>query len=346
MNKTHTIIKYGIFLIFQFFICQIGAQDIQFAQFYNATSLLNPALTGIHAADQEYSFFYNNRWANVPIGFWTFSGQYSHKFLRPDTKKSFWAGGLAFNYDRAGRSGLSLGNLGVNGTFVHQLNQSVLLSAGLQAGINQRAFKTNELTFDSQFDGDSFRADLPVENFDRTTFYYMDFAGGFNWHIQNFGKHRTRNKLDIGAAIFHFNQPLQQFQSEGGVRLPARWSSYILSAWAIHPKMDLLAHVSIQLQNPSRAYTSGGALKYYLSQVRSKTVALQVGATYQFHERGAFLIPNFELSYYFWKIGLAYTLNVSQVATGLGRNNGPELFFRYAIFKIRPPEKMNICRIF
>ena len=335
-------------IIVTLFLCwNLSAQDIHYSQFYNAPEIMNPALTGIFYGDVRFMGHYRRQWENVPADFLTFSGTYDQKFYPKKAKGNDFLGfGINFNYDNAGFSKLALSHLQLGGSYSTELKKNVFLTGGIQLGFGNRAFKEQDLTFDSQWDRDANKFDpsLPQgENFDNTSIFFLDFSLGGNLRLQ---KDDRRTKLDIGVSLYHLNQPRQEFFDNSDQRLPSRFALYALGAIKIANPLDLLLRGTAQFQTTYREYVPGIALKLHLSQDRGKELAFQLGANLRLNDITDAIIPTVELHYRTLGVGVSYDINVSDFDIATDQRGGPEIWVSYRIVKVKPLGQFKTCPIF
>lgn len=324
----------------------VKAQDIHFAQFYNAPQLLNPGLTGIFNGDARFSGHYRRQWANIPADYLTFSGNYDMKVYPVKFESNDFIGlGINFNYDNAGYSRLSRADLQLGGSYTTELSKNTFLTGGLQLAFANRAFKTAELTFDNQWSTSisQFDPSLPTgESFDKTSDFFVDISIGGNLRLQNDDR---RSKLDLGLSLYHINSPKQNFFDQD-IRLPARFAVYGIGAIKVAGPLDLLARMTAQFQTTYREYLPGLALKLYLDQQRGKELAIQAGANLRFNEINDALIPTVELHYRAISVGVSYDINVSDIEVATDQRGGPEIWFMYRIQKVKSLGVFKTCPIF
>ncbi len=326
-------------------ICDVRAQDIHFAQFYNAPQLLNPALTGIFNGDTRFMGHYRRQWANIPADYLTFSGTYDTKFYPKKAEgNDFWGFGVNFNYDNAGFSSLTWAGLQLGGSYSKELSKNTFLTGGLQVGFANRSFKSGELTFDNQWNGDQFDPSLPTgEAFDNLADFFIDFSAGGNLRLQ---KDDRRTKLDLGLALYHINRPRQDFFDAERIRLPSRFAVYGIGAIKLGGAVDFLARATLQFQTTYREYLPGAAFRLYLDQSRGKQLALEAGANLRFNEITDAIIPTIELHYKTFAAGVSYDINISDFEVATDQRGGPEIWISYRIEKVKALGAFKTCPIF
>jgi len=325
----------------------LQGQDIHFAQYYNSTLNLNPALTGVFSSDYRFTGNYRSQWESVPVPYMTFSGAFEQKFYSEALENSYFSGGFLFNYDQAGDSKLSLTNLGVSGSYSLQMSETMFMTAGAHLGIAQRAFRTGDLTFDSQFDGEQFNPNLPKESFDDTSLLGLDISSGLNVRLQpeDADPLEKRSKLDFGGAVFHINQPNQSFNDDDKIQLFRRYSFYALGTLMLSNSFDVVLMGTSQFQGSYQENVVGGGGRIFIVKQKAKELAVQLGASYRFGDFGDAVIPHFEVLIKQWKVGVSYDVNTSELQIATDRRGGPEISVQYIINKIKPLEVMKICPI-
>ena len=333
-------------LVVCLFLClNVGAQDIHFAQFYNAPQLLNPALTGIFNGDTRFMGHYRKQWANVPADYLTFSGTYDTKYYPTKAKgNNFWGFGVNFNYDNAGYSSLTWAGLQLGASYSKELSKNVFLTGGTQLGFANRSYKSADLTFDRQWDGDKFDPSLPSgEGYDNTSDVFLDLSVGGNLHLQ---KDDRRTKLDFGLALYHVNKPRQDFFDDSKIKLPNRFAIYGIGAVKLGGALDFLLRGTTQFQTTYREYLAGAAFKLYLDQSRGKELAIQAGANIRFNEITDAIIPTVELHYRTFAVGVSYDINISDFEVATDQKGGPEVWVSYRIQNVKPLGVFKTCPIF
>ncbi len=322
-------------------VAWLQAQDIHFAQFYNSPLTLNPALTGVSAGDIRLTSVYRSQWQTADAPYRTFQAGVEKKFYSPKHDTWWLSAGMSMFYDRAGDGNLSTTNISLSGSFTRKLDEENFLTLGLAAGVGQRRFEFGKYTFDNQWVSDVFCASCPThEIFDINNISYPDLAAGVNWRGQ---QKRKRTKLDVGVALFHFNQPDQNYLPNDYSPLPKRYSLYMLPTLQVAPSSDVVANLSAQVQGGYFEALAGFGYRYHLSTRRSREMAVQLGAGYRFNAIGDALTPALEIHYRDLLVGFSWDVNVSGFSTATNRNGGPELTLRYIFHKVYPIRAFKAC---
>lgn len=321
----------------------LSAQDIHFAQFYHSPLNLSPALAGVHSGDRRFIGNYRSQWQAAQVPYTTFSGMFDSKVYTDKIKNGMLGFGAVFNYDVAGDGELGNVSLSATGNYVKTIDAENFLSLGVQVGVAQRSFNPANLTFDNQFDGEVFNPDRPInEQFTNTAKVYGDISVGVNWHSQ---KLRKRTRLDVGAGLFHLNQPDQSFNSLDPARLSSRLSLYMIPTIQVSDNIDFVMHGMAQLQGPYTEGFAGIGGKVHLNQRKTEEMALQITGSYRFNAFGDAIIPAAELHYKTWVVGLSYDVNVSDFNRATNRYGGPEIAIRYTVTYVKPVNTFKICPI-
>lgn len=333
----------GVMIILLVLSKPCKTQDIHFSQFAYSPLNLNPALTGIFNGDMRFMANYRNQWQSVPVDYLNFSGAYDMNFYNKKLERSLFAGGLLFNHDQAGDSQLSTTNLGLSGSYTHQVAKRHFVSLGAQVAGNQRAFQTEDLRFDSQFNGESYDPTRPhQENFKNTSKFFGDVSAGLNWHFRS----SKRTNVDVGGAMYHLNTPEKSFYGDEEVELPIRYTLYGMGTFKLTDFFDLFVNAAGQWQQPHREATLGLGGNFFLNNGLDKELALSLGGYARLNENEIdAIIPYFGLQYRMWHFGLSYDINLSEFNVATDYRGGPEVSLSYIITKVKPL-KTKICPIY
>ncbi len=333
------------------FVVLLPAQDTHFSQFYNTPLYVNPALTAVDRADIRFMGAYRGQWEQAIFNpYTTFFGMFDMKFYPKYNDRYFWGLGVGFLYDAAGDGRLGLTGADINGSFTYALDKENFLTLGLSTGGAQRSFQLGGLSFGEQHNGEQYDPGLPTgENFPSLTNFFGNFGVGLNYHGQKTDK---RTQLDVGAAAFHLNRPNQAFYSADESRLPMRLSLYMRPLLQLSERVDLPLHGLAQFQGSYFEAVAGAGLRIYLQPdpshktALSRAIALELGGSYRFNSIGDAIIPHIQLLYRQWQVGLSYDINVSDFSVATLYRGGPELTVRYSIIKVKPLEKVRLCRLY
>ena len=314
------------------------SQDIHFTQFQGTTLNINPAVAGATECDQCFTGQFRRQWRNVPVDYRTFSGTYEHKFRpRRENAKGWFGGGILFNYDIAGDSRMSTTDLGLVGTYVRKINNSNVLSGGIQLAGTQRAFDLDDLEFDDQWAPYKGLSSTTGESFADLTVRFAGLSGGLNWAYAPVGK---RTRLNFGAAGYHLNRPTKSFKNDVEIRHDMRFAFYGIGIIPVTAKLDIMFQALRQIQGPHSETVLGGYLRGHLNQRPTHETALQIGLLYRANED--MLAPAIGLLWKQWEAGLTYDINISNFEIATNNQGGPEAYVKYCI---KPPLAVKPCPI-
>jgi type IX secretion system PorP/SprF family membrane protein len=188
------------------------AQDLHYAQYFNAPLLVNPANTGFEpGADWRAGANYRNQWAGLlnnpyqTFGIWADAQVFNERF------ESGWAGaGGSISRDVAGSGNLSATRLMGSFAYHQLLGLGSLLSGGISiAAVNKRV-DLAKLTFGNQWNGRFFDITIPSgENFNTSSVWYADVSLGLNYAYFP----SERSYFNMGFSIGHLNRPNESFFS-------------------------------------------------------------------------------------------------------------------------------------
>ncbi len=314
------------------------AQDIHYSNFGFSPLNMNPALTGVFNGEYRGTANYRSQWSGVPVSYTTFSGSVDMKMASKKEIPPFRIGAF-LSRDKAGWSKLTNTALYVSGSYLRPLSTKDFLSGGIAIGLNQRAFRTGDLTWDDQYFDKRFNA--TAVSADATAFeetiYYPDLSAGLNYHRQ---APRQRSGLDLGFGVFHINNPSRSFKGEPAVKCAPRYSLYGSTNVQISEFFDVLLDGSAQLQGPHRELLVGIGGRLYLVDKHTRQIALQAGITLR---NGDAVSPHVGLVYNRWKFAVNFDSNFSRFRTATDRFGGPELNLVYIFAKVRPANYCTLC---
>jgi type IX secretion system PorP/SprF family membrane protein len=193
------------------------AQDFQLSQWDAAPVAFSPAQTGmLKFTDLRVAALYRSQWSSLATSFNTFGLSFD---MALDDR---WGGGIVFmNEDAANIINTSNFLVSTAYQITDPNNTKYMLSAGVQLGFLYKRVNTNELIFDSQFDGFNFDNSLPTfEQFDRVSRMMLDANIGLSYRSTD----RTK-KINPFAdfAVFNITTPNESFIGSQASKLPMRW---------------------------------------------------------------------------------------------------------------------------
>jgi type IX secretion system PorP/SprF family membrane protein len=314
------------------------AQDIHYSNFGFSPLNMNPALTGVFNGEYRGTANYRNQWSGVPVNYSTFSGSMDMKMASKKEIPPFRIGAF-LSHDKAGWSKLTNTALYISGSYMQPITNRDFLSGGLSVGLNQRSFRTGDLTWDDQYANKRFDPNITSQDastFDETIFY-PDVSVGLNYHRQ---APRNRSGLDLGVGVFHINNPTRSFKGEPAVTCAPRVSMYGSSNIKVSEFFDVLLDGSIQLQGPHKEFLGSLGGRLYIVDRHTKQIALQAGITIR---NGDAASPHVGIIYNRWKAAINFDSNFSQFKTASNRLGGPELNVVYIFTKVRPANYCTLC---
>lgn len=188
------------------------AQSIHFSQFYNSPMLVNPANTALLPEhDYRIGTNYRNQWASVPVPYNTFSLYTDMQALKSEEKYNCFGVGFALFTDKAGDGMLSLTRGDLNLAYHLQMGTNSILSLGAAAGFVQRSLNFDKLTYDFQWDGETFSPSNP--NGEKTGILktsYANVSAGFNYSYFT-----DLVFVKIGGGVANVNQPKESLLGTG-----------------------------------------------------------------------------------------------------------------------------------
>ena len=338
--KTLRISSFGLIVAF-LLGCMVNsnAQDIHFSQFGNAPLNLNPGLAGVFGGDLRFGANWREQWRSVPVPYTTLSGTVENKFYhQKGVYNRYFTGGLIINYDQQGSLELTTMHIGLPISYTAPLAKAHYLTLGVMPAFAQRSFGTEKITTDAQWNGlffDPFGDTREGELFASNNLKYFDLSAGVNYRMQAL---KRRDWFDMGIALHHVNRPAHDFWSPNNtVRLSQRLTAYGMANIQISEKdLDLVLQVLFQQQGGYQKIIYGfGGLWHLTPDRRYQQLAIKVGVNHRARYNDA-VLPYLELHYNTWIIGGSWDFNLSPFKSATSRRGGPELSFRYRLYRVKP----------
>lgn len=313
------------------FACNLKllAQDIHFSQFNRSYLNLNPALNGDYHADYRFNGNFRNQWSSVSEPFRTFS--FSAEAKNPFSQfKGFHLGVLFYN-DEAGLGGLQTTQANLNLAYTAGLNtdSTLVFAFGLQSGLTARSINFNAFSFDSQFDGIQYNADLNNgENFNQDSYSHFNLHTGISLKYLL----EDRKVIKIGAAFFNLTNPNQSFLGTN-IFLDNRINLYIEADYFISEKIDALPAFLFSKQGEFKESLFGANFRYRFSENLYLKKNIYAGIWYRNEDA---IIASFGLDYKQWQVGVSYDINTSSLEVASANRGGLELSLTYQFSNFKP----------
>ena len=232
-------------------------QDLHFSQYYNAPMLVNPANTGFNPDfDFRAGVNYRNQWASVGSPYKTTSAWGDVKLLGNRIENGWIGLGGMLWKDQAG-SGSLTGTTGMVSLAYHQmLGYNSLLSGGFSVGYTQKRIDVTKLTFDDQWNGIFFDANIPsFEPFTTNQVSYVDLQAGINYAYfasENF-------YFNTGVSVMHINTPRESFfdASVSNNEISRRYNFFINASVKVVDTWILNPNIYVSMVGNSREILAG-----------------------------------------------------------------------------------------
>ncbi len=328
-------------MLFLFSSNELVGQDIHYSQFYNSPQTSNPALTGIFNGDIRFMGNLRDQWRWVPVPWFTFGAAYDRKFYPKKSEKYFFSGGLNIYHDRQGDSRLNLSTINLSGSYSRILNAQNILTGGVTLGFSSRGFSETDLTWDKQWDGNTFNAGLSSqEQFNTSRINFLETAVGVNYRHQR----SKRTKFDLGVGAFHLIRPSAGFYDNEDQKLPININFTAIGSFYLMDALDIQLHGIHQMQSEYKETIIGGVAKIYVSSKRGKETKLHLGMGYR---TSGSLIPTAALEYKQYYLSANFDIDGTDFNNFENNKRGAvEFHFRYTITNVKPLRQFKVCPIY
>lgn len=209
------------------------------------------------------------------------------------------------------------------------------LSAGLAGGTLGTNGNYGDLTYESQFDGNTID---PTRNSGETPycqFSTVDVAAGIAYEFARFKKdpdHDDQLSFKISYGAFHLTRPNQEFGLNSGYRLPVKSVYAFTSVYDIVDTRFTLTPTFVYMSQASFSQIyMGSYLKYRVKSGTKVTgVKTQDGFGFGlFYRRRDAFVPKIIFDIGDYSFGLSYDINVSGYSAASRGFGGFEVLLRY-----------------
>jgi len=321
---------------------EVYGQDIHYSQFNASPQNLNPAQVGLFNGDWRFAGNYRGQWAAIPVPYKTFSIAADTR-LKTKLVNDVPAVGLIINTDKAGDSKFTTTQAYISAGYIKKLTKDSanFLTIALQPGISSKAFDVNALTFDNQWDGDSYDPNIgSLENFSRTRITYFDMGAGVSY----LWRKTQRTQVNVGFSALHLTKPKQSFFDDRDIRLDMKFAVSGIGEFPVSAKIDVLPTFLFQSQGKFNETLVGVFGKYYLKPVNGMPTAVSLGGFYRLKD--AFILAA-NMDYRNFNVGLSYDVNISKLIAATNHRGGFEISVIYIFRKLVPfVAKKRVCPIY
>lgn len=312
------------------------AQDPSFSQFFSSPLNVNPALTADINGKWRVISNYRNQWIGPGDPYTTGTISMDSKIFQNlpgnyvDEITRVGIGGMMM-YDQALSGGLKStyasfnvsGNVRLasgpgadyNGNRIRHLSKIKMdeapeqrLGLGLSVIYGQRRIDVTKLTFEDQFTGNGFDANLPTGETALSGMKpYISTSAGLIYNYRS-----SITNFDFGVAAFHLNKPKQTFLNDDHQFLPKRYVVHSNFETFLTDQVVLDANGIYQYQSGASYFSIGGALGYYLPSVSDEGSNRLVNAGLWYWSNNA-LVPYIGFTYGNFQVGMSYDLTISKL---------------------------------
>ena len=304
------------------------AQDPHFTQTGTASSLINPAYTGVFNGNIRFESNYRQQWSSLGSPFTTMFLSVDGKLSQSESlAQSPFCAGIVVQADKTLKGALARTNFSFNTAYHVPLNSSgdKTLGLGLMATYGKSNFNFSQLASGSQFTSGGFNLSLPSgEAFYENMRPYLSVGAGLLFVNSN---PEEGTFFEIGAAAYHLNKPQQKILYEGQNEIPIRFCAQATLQRYLAENLLMDLRLLYQSQSASDYLLGSISMAKLLSEDQDGSL-VGLGLSYR---SGDALAPSVFTELNNFRLGFSYDFQIS----GLTKNNIPastlELSLQYRI---------------
>lgn len=324
-----------IFLLEIFLIARLGAQDLNFTQFYELPLLRNPALAGVFNGDVRVQTVFRNQWQSVTVPYRTMGASAEVVFPTGDYGQAITLG-TQLLHDVAGDAKLKRTHiLPVVAYRTPLASENTFITAAIMGGMVSSNFDQAAIRWGDQYQNGSYNpSNATRQVLQKTATNYFDLGAGLS--VSSALADGVAGYAGIG--LFHANQPQVAFNNDA-IKLGRKWS-FNAGLTVNTSDFDRLNFYGDYLLQEAAVSPSGaemvGDLKVFMMGVFFTTdfdhydvdepMSFSLGAIYRMNDAVA---PMARLDLKNFSIGMSYDVNVSQLSIASGARGGFEITFAY-----------------
>lgn len=330
------------------FLCMSGrlfAQaDVHFSQFYEASILRNPALTGMFSEDYKVGVYYRKQWASISNPFETKLLSAEGRVAISQNSEDFFSFGVLTYYDKAGSVDQSITTVYPAVNYNKSINPdyNTFLSVGFTGGYMQYAFEPSKATFNNQYLNGQYNKNNPTyENFPNAKMTMWDLGAGVTYSTSTGANNRVT--WMIGAAGYHFTQPRFSYFPGIDLKQNIRWNGN--GAVSINFTDDILVqlHANYARQGTYQEIMAGGLVNWIRTRtgMQEATFTLCGGVFMRYNDA---LIPVLKVKFKDIAVGVSYDVNTSSLKRASNQEGGFEVtIFKTGNFSDKGISRKTVC---
>lgn len=314
------------------------AQDIHFSRYDFSPLNTNPAATGLYDGDFRAGVLHRQQWRAVPVPYTSTTFFADLRPFRKKLKGDCLGIGVLFNQDTAGDSKYTTTQFYVPLSYIKTIDgdSTLLVSLGITPGLSSTGFKTNDLTFDSQYNGYNFDPSLasmeqfPLLNFSR---FDLNVGGMLQYTL------KPRAVISAGVSLCHITPQKVSYFNNADIGLDRKLSINATVNYPILPVLDVTLGFLAGVQGKFSEFLGFAGARYYMGDRQALTANLG------FRSRDAFILQGgIELKQ--WRFMLGYDVNTSNFNPATNRRGAIEVGLIYQLKKRIPfiPKK-RVCPV-
>jgi len=314
--------RYIQFIFLLLITAMAKGQDPSFSQFFASPLNVNPALTANTTADWRLISNLRNQWLAKTSSYTTGTVSYERKLFQnkmegTEEKNRFALGGMMM-YDRAMYGAVNNNYASFNMSYNVLLSDYPVthrLGTGVGFIYGDRRVDYSALTFEEQFTGVDFNANLPTGEFSLNNMKpYLSISVGLLYSMNT-----ERNNLDIGISTFHVNRPKQTFIEDEKQFLARRNVIHANFETFINDYLVLNLNSIYQEQSKASYFSAGGGFGYYM---QTNEEILINGGLWLWSNKAVF--PYLGVSFNRYQVGMTFDVPTKIVQSELIRQNAFE----------------------
>jgi type IX secretion system PorP/SprF family membrane protein len=328
---------YSLLFVFTISCIFMQGQDMHFSQLSESPMFLSPANTGFFNGYFRANANYRSQWAAMNNAFQTTALAVDGGLFRSRKRPVFLGVGMTIFSDQAGSARLRKTTAMLNLSGILKIGKKSALSVGLAGGTAGTNANYQNLTYETQFNGNQIDPTLGNQEAVYRQFTMVDVAAGAAYEYGTSNRDSDRDDVrtfKIALGAYHLNRATQEFGPGSEFREPIRLSGAFTSLIDIdNTKFSVTPTIVYQRQGKFEQLMVGSHVKY-----RMRTGTKVTGTKTQnaigfglYHRVKDAIIPMLSFDFGDYSFGMSYDVNVSPYSTASRYRGGFEVSLRYNV---------------
>lgn len=327
------------FLIASFSCLLVQSQDIHLSQYYTNQQNLNPAMSGHYEGRNQLVLNHRSQWGQISSSpLVTSIAAFDQKFYFRNDKIDV---GLLVLRDQFEVFSMNTDKIHLTGAY-EKFMDGHELRAGIQLGFTMKNTDFSKQTFPNQWVYQQGEFDKSLSNqesgiLESQNFFDINLGIAWSKSIDVF-------KPTVGLSVFHINQPKDSYFNSSSASLASRYVLHGQVEYQLNSDLKVIPQVLFMGARKAQDMMFGGMVeKGLMNMGELRNVFLGLQYRDGFGRNSDAVIPLGGLTYKYYRLGISYDYNVSELSSYGGNKSTFEISLVYTAPEFIPNKMTLPC---